>query len=83
MHILKWNHGNGNMGMWLEWNWNETKLLHLQQLRLAGARVSTEKNVYLGSELPSTSVLEILPCTTKQLEQNPFLDVIVFIDARS
>ena len=69
--------------MCLVWNWNETKLLHLQQLRLAGARVSTEKNVHLGSELPSTGVLEILPCTTKQLKQNSFLDIIIFIDARS
>ena len=57
--------------------------VHLQQLRLAGARVSTQENIDISSEAAVASVVEVFPRTSKQLQQNTLLDVVVLIDTGS
>lgn len=42
----------------------------LQQLGLAGSRVSTQQDVHLCTEVATASVTEVLTSATKQLEQN-------------
>ncbi len=53
---------------------------YLQQLRLAGAGIATQKNIDIRSEFPSAGVLEVLPRPTKQLQQDPLLDIIILVD---
>ena len=57
--------------------------VYLQQLRLAGARVSTQENIDISSEAAVARVVEVFPRTSKQLQQNTLLDVIILIDTGS
>lgn len=55
----------------------------LQQLRLAGAGISTKQDVDVGTEVAPALRVEFLLRATEQLQQNALFDVFIFINVGS
>ena len=54
--------------------------LHLEELRLAGARISTQEDVDLRPEVTTPTALEVLASSPKQLQQDSLLDILILVD---